>query len=134
MTKLLIRPPDGTQSFTFNLGCGKPHEYDGEPIDCQKCADHVVTLSEDERIYHPGLRGPVPVRGDTDTEREAFAKTAAARRDAASWRLVAAQEKAPKAKEPEGDALAAYDDDRLRAELERRLRARAPAKRPAAKG
>ena len=139
MSKLLIHPPATTGSFTLNQGCGKPHEYDGETgIDCGPCADHIATLSPDERVAMH-LRGPAPVTGATPEERAAFTQAYLADRERFSWRLVPADE------HPKGSNDAGIDDDE-RAELER-LRAevathraggqkaedKSPAKRTAAK-
>jgi len=94
MSKLLLHPPEGTTSFTFNAGCGQAHEFDGAPIDCEKCVEHVATLPPDERVAMH-LRGPSPVQGATPEERAAYAQAYLRDRERFSWRLVAASDPAP---------------------------------------
>lgn len=93
MSKLLIHPPATTTSFTFTAGCGKPHEYDGEGIDCEPCVAHLATLPPDERVAMR-LRGPAPVSGSTPEERAAYAQAYLADRERFSWRLI------PKGEDP----------------------------------
>lgn len=91
MSKLLLRPPDGTNGFTFHQGCGKPHEYDGEhAIDCEPCVEHVRLMSPEERISQPDLRAPLVAVGDTADELDVMRRVEEAKRHAASWRLVEA--------------------------------------------
>lgn len=119
MSKLLLHPPETTQSFTLNGGCGQPHEYDGEHgIDCPECIEHVRLMSPDDRIAHPLLRGPIVAIGDTPGEIDALTRVAQAKREAASYRLLEADEETA----PAGPSAANADEvERLRtrvAELE----------------
>lgn len=120
MTRTLLHPPRSVHNFRFAHGCGEAHEYDGETgIDCGPCIEHVRTLSPDERIMHPALRGPAPAVGATPEERERMLDAYQAARDAATWRL---EEAEPKRRskvagaEPTGDDLA-MENERLRARL-----------------
>jgi hypothetical protein len=118
VTKLLLHPPETTGSFTLNLGCGKPHGYDGvHGIDCDPCVQHVATLSPDERVAMH-LRGPVPAQGATPEEREVHARAYLAAREKASWRLLPADE----ATAPAGPSDDDQDAQAARiAELEARI-------------
>lgn len=94
MSKTLLRPPEGTISFTFVYGCGKSHKVDGD-IDCGPCVEHVRLMPLEERISRPDLRAPIVVAGDTPSEIDALRRAEEARRWAASWRLVEAEEPEP---------------------------------------
>lgn len=116
MTKLLIHPPEGTTSFTFATGCGKPHEFDGETgIDCEPCANCVALMSADERVAMH-LRGPVPAIGGTPEERAAFAQAHLADRERYSWRLVPAGQTVPGSTNASLEADERDELERLRSE------------------
>jgi len=85
--KTVLRPPEGVQDFTFAYGCGRPHHYDGAPIDCPACVEHVRSMAPDERVSHPSLRAPIVVTGENPAEMDAMRREAEAKRQAASWRL-----------------------------------------------
>jgi hypothetical protein len=112
MSKTLLHPPRTTTSFTFHQGCGQPHEYDGEGIDCPACVEHVRLMSPDERIAHPLLRGPIVAVGDTPGEIDALRQVEEAKRHAASYWLEDVEE----APEPTADDRAA-ERERLQARL-----------------
>jgi hypothetical protein len=120
MSQALLHPPETTTSFTLNGGCGRPHEYDGTGIDCSACIAHVRTLSTDERIGHPALRGPILVIGDNPAEIDEMRKLAEARRERASWRVVEAEAPAAVAAEVPGTPETPEDEiARLQARLEK---------------
>jgi hypothetical protein len=131
MTKVLLHPPETTTSFRFAAGCGEAHEYDGEHgIDCERCIEHVATLSPDERIGHPALRGPVVLAGDNPAEIAANQRAWEAKRAAASYRLMEAQDESAEAA-PAISEDAAAELERLRQENEE-LRGRLTRKRTTA--